>query len=89
MPLTIGLIYDCKEDYLAAGFLPEDVLEFDPEETIAGLAAGLAELGTRSSAWAGASTLRGGWPPASAGIWSSPSRRAFTDDPAKPRCRHL
>ena len=45
MPLTIGLIYDCKEDYLAAGFLPEDVLEFDPEETIAGLAAGLAELG--------------------------------------------
>ena len=39
MPLTIGLIYDCKEDYLAAGSLPEDVLEFDPEETIAGLAA--------------------------------------------------
>ena len=30
MPLTIGLVYDCKEDYLAAGFLPEDVLEFDP-----------------------------------------------------------
>ena len=45
MPLTIGLVYDCKEDYLAAGFLPEDVLEFDPEETIASLAAGLAELG--------------------------------------------
>ena len=45
MPLTIGLIYDCKEDYLAAGFLPEDVLEFDPEETIAAIAAGLAELG--------------------------------------------
>jgi phosphoribosylamine---glycine ligase len=45
MPLTIGLVYDCKEDYLAAGFSPEDVLEFDPEETIAGIAAGLADLG--------------------------------------------
>jgi D-alanine-D-alanine ligase len=45
MPLSIGLIYDCKEDYLAAGFLPEEVLEFDPEETIAGIAVGLAGLG--------------------------------------------
>ncbi len=45
MPLTIGLIYDSKENYLAAGFLPEDVLEFDPEETIGSIAVVLASLG--------------------------------------------
>lgn len=45
MPLTIGLVYDCKEDYLAAGSLPEEVMEFDPQETIAGIAGGLSELG--------------------------------------------
>lgn len=45
MPLTVGLCYDHKEEYLAAGFKPEQVMEFDDEETVAGLAAGLAGLG--------------------------------------------
>ena len=43
--LRIGLCYDLKGDYLAAGFSPEAVMEFDDEETIAALASGLASLG--------------------------------------------
>jgi len=43
--LRIALTYDRKEDYLAAGFTPEAVMEFDGEETIAGLEGSLTELG--------------------------------------------
>jgi D-alanine-D-alanine ligase len=43
--LNIGLCYDLKADYLAAGFTPEQVMEFDEEETVAGLAAGIAANG--------------------------------------------
>ena len=43
--LRIGLTYDHKEDYLAAGFSPEEVMEFDGEETIVGLERSLRELG--------------------------------------------
>jgi D-alanine-D-alanine ligase len=45
MPLSVGLCYDHKEEYLAAGFLPVQVMEFDDEETISGLAQGLESLG--------------------------------------------
>jgi D-alanine-D-alanine ligase len=45
--LRIGLCYDLKPDYLAAGFAPEDVMEFDEEETIAFLSAALEENGHR------------------------------------------
>ncbi|MFL6194649.1 MAG: ATP-grasp domain-containing protein [Thermoanaerobaculia bacterium] len=44
-PLRIGLCYDLKADYLAAGFAPEDVMEFDEEETVASLAAALEANG--------------------------------------------
>jgi phosphoribosylamine---glycine ligase len=47
MPLHIGLVYDCKEEYCAAGLLPEEVLEFDSRETIEAIAHGLADLGHR------------------------------------------
>lgn len=43
--MRLGLVYDRKEDYLALGFSAEDVMEFDGEETIAGLESGLASLG--------------------------------------------
>lgn len=43
--LRIGLCYDLKSDYLAAGFPPEDVMEFDEEETIQSLAGALEEIG--------------------------------------------
>ena len=43
--LRIALCYDLKSDYLAAGFAPEDVMEFDEEETIAALEGGLRQLG--------------------------------------------
>ncbi|HVN77077.1 MAG TPA: hypothetical protein VMT19_12220 [Thermoanaerobaculaceae bacterium] len=45
MGLSIGLCYDLKDDYLKAGFSPEDVLEFDSEETVAGLEAAIAGIG--------------------------------------------
>ena len=40
-PLHLALCYDLKSDYLAAGFSPEDVMEFDEEETVAALAEAL------------------------------------------------
>ena len=33
-PLRLALTYDCKEDYLASGFAPEAVMEFDSQQTI-------------------------------------------------------
>jgi D-alanine-D-alanine ligase len=45
MGLGIGLCYDLKDDYLRAGFAAEDVLEFDSEDTVAGLEEALASLG--------------------------------------------
>ena len=45
--LQIALTYDHKEDYLAAGFTPEAVMEFDGEETIAALESSLLALGHR------------------------------------------
>jgi D-alanine-D-alanine ligase len=45
MALRIGFCYDRKEDYLAAGRSPAEVMEFDSEATISGIAAGLAALG--------------------------------------------
>lgn len=47
MALAIGLCYDLKEDYLSAGFAPEDVLEFDSEDTVLGLEEALVSLGHR------------------------------------------
>jgi D-alanine-D-alanine ligase len=46
-PLAVGLCYDLKADYLAAGFAPEAVMEFDEEETVAGIARALAGLAPR------------------------------------------
>jgi D-alanine-D-alanine ligase len=45
--LQIALTYDHKEDYLAAGFTKEAVMEFDGEETIAALEGSLSALGHR------------------------------------------
>jgi D-alanine-D-alanine ligase len=44
-PLQIALVYDCKEEYLAAGAAPHEVMEFDSRETIDALAASLGSLG--------------------------------------------
>jgi D-alanine-D-alanine ligase len=44
-PLRIGLCYDLKEDYLAAGRTAEEVMELDDEETVDGIAGGLRTLG--------------------------------------------
>jgi D-alanine-D-alanine ligase len=47
-PLRIGLAYDLKSDYLAAGFSPEAVMEFDDEATVDALAGALDALGHRT-----------------------------------------
>lgn len=44
-PLRIALCYDLKSDYLAAGFAPADVMEFDEEETVDFLEGGLRQAG--------------------------------------------
>jgi D-alanine-D-alanine ligase len=44
-PLAIALCYDLKADYLAAGFAPADVMEFDEEDTLAALAGALFQAG--------------------------------------------
>lgn len=46
-PLRIGLCYDLKSDYLAAGFAPHEVMEFDEEGTIAAIEEALLGLGHR------------------------------------------
>jgi len=43
--MQIGLTYDLRADYLAAGFGEEETAEFDREDTIAALADALTELG--------------------------------------------
>jgi D-alanine-D-alanine ligase len=45
MGLSVGLCFDLKDDYLRAGFAPDEVLEFDSEETVAGLETALRTLG--------------------------------------------
>jgi D-alanine-D-alanine ligase len=45
MGRRLGFTYDRKEDYIAAGFSPAEVMEFDAEDTVAALEAGLQELG--------------------------------------------
>jgi D-alanine-D-alanine ligase len=49
MTLQVGLCYDLKGDYLAAGFTPEQVMEFDNEETLLGLEDALGRLGHSSA----------------------------------------
>ncbi len=45
--MRIGFTYDLKSDYLALGFTPEEVAEFDVPETIEGICAALEGLGHR------------------------------------------
>lgn len=44
-PMTIGLVYDLRDDYLAQGFSEEDVAEFDSAGTIAALEKAIQSLG--------------------------------------------
>jgi D-alanine-D-alanine ligase len=48
MPLTIGLTYDLRQDYLARGHSAEEVAEFDSEATIDALDATIRSLGHRT-----------------------------------------
>jgi D-alanine-D-alanine ligase len=43
--MRVALAYDLKEDYLAAGFSAAAVMEFDGEDTIAGIDGALTRLG--------------------------------------------
>jgi D-alanine-D-alanine ligase len=46
--LTIGLVYDLRDDYLAEGFTPEQVAEFDSAATIEALEETIQSLGHRT-----------------------------------------
>jgi D-alanine-D-alanine ligase len=45
MGSQVGFVYDRKEDYLAAGFSAAEVMEFDGEDTVSEIAAGIERLG--------------------------------------------
>jgi len=47
MTLHIGMVYDLRSAYLAEGYAPEDVAEFDAETTIEAIVAALSGLGHR------------------------------------------
>lgn len=42
---TVGLVYDLRSDYIALGAAPEEVAEFDTEETIEALERAISSLG--------------------------------------------
>ena len=44
-PMTIGLTYDLRHDYLAAGYSQEETAEFDRVDTIEGIESALQALG--------------------------------------------
>jgi D-alanine-D-alanine ligase len=46
--MHIGLTYDLRSDYLAAGYSDEQTAEFDRPETVAGVESALQELGHRT-----------------------------------------
>jgi D-alanine-D-alanine ligase len=48
MPLTIGLTYDLRSEYLAEGFSLEETAEFDRDDTVAAIDAALRALGHRT-----------------------------------------
>jgi len=43
--MNVGLVYDLRSEYLAAGYSEEDTAEFDKEDTIEALSLGLGALG--------------------------------------------
>jgi D-alanine-D-alanine ligase len=45
--MHIGITYDLRSEYLAAGYSEDDTAEFDHSDTIDGIASALAELGHR------------------------------------------
>jgi D-alanine-D-alanine ligase len=46
--LNIGMVYDLRDDYLAAGYGLEETAEFDKPDTIEGIESALRELGFRT-----------------------------------------
>jgi D-alanine-D-alanine ligase len=55
--MRIGVTYDLKADYLAAGMDPEDAAEFDSEVTIDGICDALVSLGHESDRIGGVKAL--------------------------------
>jgi hypothetical protein len=87
MSLTIGLTYDLRSDYLAAGFSEEQVAEFDSLETIDHLAAAITRLPDvdRFGLAMRRRSARRSWQ-GNGGILSSTSRKDCMGDPGKHRC---
>jgi D-alanine-D-alanine ligase len=46
--IAVGLVYDLRSDYLAEGYSPEQVAEFDSDETISAIEEAIRALGCRT-----------------------------------------
>jgi len=46
--VLIGITYDLRQDYLAAGFSDDETAEFDRPDTVVAIESALAELGHRT-----------------------------------------
>jgi D-alanine-D-alanine ligase len=57
MGITVGLVYDLRSDYLAQGYGPEQVAEFDSDETISAIEEAIRSLGYRTERIGGAKAL--------------------------------
>lgn len=55
--MNIGLVFDLRSEYLAAGYSEEDTAEFDKEDTIEALRQGLISLGFQVEAVGSAKSL--------------------------------
>ena len=79
--MRIGLTYDLRSEYLAAGYGEEETAEFDRADTIDSIEGALRRSGTRPTASASAAVV-GGWRQATAGTSCSTSAK---DCAARPR----
>ena len=86
--MRIGLTYDLRAEYLAAGYSEEETAEFDRPDTDRGHRGGARRTwATRPTASATSGSWSRAWPRATAGTWSSTSPRGCTASAARPRCR--
>ena len=73
--MLIGLTYDLRDEYLAAGYSEEETAEFDRADTIDAIDDALQSLGHDTDRIGHARQLFHDWPTAIVGIWCSTSAK--------------
>jgi hypothetical protein len=84
---NIGITYDLRDDYLAAGYTKEATAEFDRVDTIDALEEALLASGYLVRRIGNIRSLESAWPPVSGGIWSSILPKVCMDSVERPRYR--